>query len=146
MKAVWILILLLTSSRQHVFSMTNLNKLLFIIDDVGSFLSGNGSFLFSLSNPYGCGPFKLPLKEDYLQKANKKQPYMGPVFGENDLHLGAVSFSDLGRAYDMSSLSCQDMPAITSETARQILAGSYYFLPDEVEVFHLSGRFCNQVA
>ena len=92
--------------------------------------------MFSLKNPDGCPAFKLNLKTGFENKANKKRPFLGAVFGLDDLHLGALSFSDLGLAYDISNISCAHIPKnISREHARKLLAGSYYFVPDEIEVF-----------
>lgn len=96
------------------------------------------SFLFSIVNPAGLGPVKLNIRPEKTDKALRQDPQSGPVFGENDLYIGdnadqsAVSFSDLGRAYEVP---------INSLDARKFFAGSYKFIPDDIEVFHYGGKF-----
>ena len=64
----------------------------------------------------------------------------GPIFGMNDLHIGDKanvglrSFSDLGRGFQLSRHSA------SSVEARNFLAGSYYFIPDDIEVFSYEGE------
>jgi hypothetical protein len=105
-------------------------------------MSSQSAFLFSLNNPEGCPPFKLKIKPNFASKAAKSHEYSGPVFGLNDLYIGAYSFSDLGQAYDLSNLTCnQSSINMTQERARRLFAGSYYFFPDEVEVFEYVGMY-----
>lgn len=100
------------------------------------------SFLFSIENPAGLGPVKLALKPDKTGKALRQDPQSGPVFGENDLYIGnnadksPVSFSDLGHAYELPNISF-DAGRLD---ARKFLAGSYRFIPDEIEVFFYTGK------
>lgn len=71
----------------------------------------------------------------------RRDPDAGPIFGENDLYIGnhidgsAVSFSDLGHAYELPDNSFE----VGSLDARTFLAGSYKFIPDNIEVFHYFG-------
>lgn len=101
------------------------------------------SFLFSIVNSAGLGPVKLDLKPDKTDKALRQDPQSGPVFGENDLYIGdnadqsAVSFSDLGHAYELPNNS---LGAGTVD-ARKFLAGSYKFIVDDIEVFYYGGKF-----
>lgn len=101
------------------------------------------SFLFSIVNSAGLGPVKLDLKPEKFGKALRQDPQSGPVFGENDLYIGnnadqsTVSFSDLGHAYELPNNS---FDAGTLD-ARKFLAGSYKFIPDDIEVFYYGGKF-----
>lgn len=101
------------------------------------------SFLFSIVNPAGIGPVKLNVRPEKTDKALRQDPQSGPIFGENDLYIGdnadqsAVSFSDLGRAYELPNNS---FGAGTLD-ARKFLAGSYKFIVDDFEVFRYSGKF-----
>lgn len=94
-------------------------------------------------NPAGLGPVKLDVKQDKFDKAFRNVREAGPVFGEGDLYIGnhidgsAVSFSDLGHAYKLPNESF----VLGSEEARTFFAGSYKFVPDNVEVFYYHGRF-----
>lgn len=105
-------------------------------------MSSEFAFLFSLINPEGCPPFKLKIKPGFTSKAAQSNSHSGPVFGLNDLYLGDVFFSDLGQAYDLSNISCIVSSNGTNiqERARHLLAGSYYFVPDEIEVFEYVGK------
>ena len=101
------------------------------------------SFLFSIVNPTGIGPVKLNIRPEKHDKALRQDPQKGPVFGENDLYIGdnanqsAVSFSDLGRAYELP-----DNPSGAGTLdARKFFAGSYKFIVDDIEVFYYSGKF-----
>lgn len=96
------------------------------------------SFLFSIVNPAGIGPVRLNIRPENTDKALRQDPQLGPVFGENDLYIGdnanetAVSFSDLGRAYELPDNLLD---------ARKFFAGSYKFMVDDIEVFYYSGKF-----
>ncbi|XP_074627543.1 uncharacterized protein LOC141885641 [Acropora palmata] len=102
------------------------------------YLPSRTTFLFSLVNPAGLGPVKLDVKQDKFDKALRNVREAGPVFGEGDLYIGnhidgsAVSFSDLGHAYKLPNESF----VLGSEEARTFFAGSYKFVPDNVEVFY----------
>jgi len=94
-------------------------------------------------NPAGHGPVKLEVKPNKFEKALRHDPNAGPVFGENDLYIGnhadgsAVSFSDLGQTYELPNNSFE----AGSVDARTYLAGSYRFIPDNIEVFYYHGKF-----
>ena len=100
------------------------------------------SFLFSIVNPADIGPVKLNIRPEKTDKALRQDPQSGPVFGENDLYIGdnadqsAVSFSDLGRAYE---LPVNHFGAGTLD-ARKFFAGSYKFIVDDIEVFCYGGK------
>ena len=101
------------------------------------------SFLFSIVNPAGIGPVKLNIRPEKTDKALRQDPQSGPIFGENDLYIGdkadqsAVSFSDLGRAYELPN---NPLGAGTLD-ARKFFAGSYKFVVDDIEVFQYGGKF-----
>ena len=107
------------------------------------YLSSSKAFLFSLVNPAGLDPVKLDVRRDKFDKALRNIKEAGPVFGEGDLYIGnhidgsAVSFSDLGHAYKLPNESF----VVGSEEARTFFAGSYKFVPDNVEVFYYHGKF-----
>lgn len=112
------------------------------LGNTAQYLWNRRSFLFSIVNPAGLEPVKLDIRPGKTDKALWEDPQAGPVFGENDLYIGdnalqsAVSFSDLGHAYELPNSS---FGAGTSD-ARTFLAGSYYFIPDEIEVFRYNGK------
>ena len=101
------------------------------------------SFLFSIVNPAGIGPVKLNIRPEKTDKALRQDPQAGPVFGENDLYIGdgadqsAVSFSDLGRAYELP----HNPLGAAALDARKFFAGSYKFIVDDIEVFYYTGKF-----
>ena len=101
------------------------------------------SFLFSIVNPAGIGPVKLNIRPEKTDKALRQDPKSGPIFGENDLYIGdkadqsAVSFSDLGRAYELPN----NPSGSGTLDARKFFAGSYKFIVDDIEVFQYNGKF-----
>ena len=101
------------------------------------------SFLFSIVNPAGIGPVKLNIRPEKTDKALRQDPQSGPIFGENDLYIGdkadqsAVSFSDLGRAYELPN----NPSGAGTLDARKFFAGSYRFIVDDIEVFQYNGKF-----
>ncbi|XP_048582741.1 uncharacterized protein LOC5513116 isoform X3 [Nematostella vectensis] len=97
------------------------------------------SFLFSLKSPIGCAPFKIYPKS--RAEAARHVPVSGPVFGRDDLHIGSVSLSDLGQVYNLSKVTCPGLSSpMSREEARKLLAGTYYFQPDEIEVFKYKAK------
>jgi len=101
----------------------------------------SAAFLFSLVNKPGWHPLKL----DQTGKYSSQKAYSiyscssyGPIFGGgHDIYVanyaasGSYSVADLGYTYSPP-------PGYShgSSFSRSFLAGSLYFRPDEVEVFH----------
>ena len=103
------------------------------------------SFLFSLKNVDNLEPFKMDVNISRRGVAAWNNRSTGPIFGLNDLYIGdhansgLHSFSDLGHGYQFpGNLSTQYLTS--SSEARNILAGSYYFIPDDIEVFSYEGE------
>lgn len=100
------------------------------------------SFLFTLKNYEGVSPRKIDVKLSQRDVAASSNRSTGPIFGLNDLHIGdnanvgLHSFSDLGHGYQFTTYSA------SSVEARNFLAGSYYFIPDDIEVFNYEGEHC----
>ena len=94
------------------------------------------SFLFSLKNKDNLRPFKAPVFRNH-QKAICSHPSYGPNFGERDLyisnnsHVNQQSFTNFGATY-------QPPPGYDYGTpqTQSLLAGSYHFTPNEVEIFY----------
>ena len=91
------------------------------------------AFIFSLNNKEGLDPFKSTVK--MAQYAIYMNPAYGPTFGAgHDIHIAnnansnTKSYANFGSYYSVPS-GVQDQ--------RTILAGTYNFSPDEVEVFYL---------
>ena len=98
-----------------------------------SFGSTSNAFIFSLRNNEGLRPFKSMLT--YPQFAICNYQSRGPTFGlGHDIHISddanifLGSYANFGVAYSVPS-GVQDRETI--------LAGTYWFTPDEVEVFYL---------
>ena len=96
------------------------------------------SFIFSLVDKEGLAPFKSMVKLSQSSFAIYCVPYNGPAFGchwgceiliTNNANQNAHSYTNFGRYYSLPN-------GVTDR--RTILAGTYYFSPDEVEVFYLA--------
>lgn len=99
----------------------------------GGFRKADKAFIFSLHDKEGLAPFKSMANTQsnaiYLKSS------LGPTFGEGyDIHIADKakdnihSFTNFGVSYNLPS---------GTKDKLTILAGSYYFTPDEVEVFYL---------
>lgn len=105
----------------------------------GGFIASSSAFLFSLQNPERAQAIKLQINNTL--RAAQSLPLQGPVFGTSDLFIGDKanegprSFSQLGREYQLP----WGMEPSTAE-AVNLLAGSAYFVPDDVEVFVYEGE------
>ena len=105
----------------------------------GGFIASSSAFLFSLQNPERAEPIKLQINNTL--RAAQSLPLQGPVFGTSDLFIGdranegLRSFSQLGREYQLP----WGIEPSTAE-AINLLAGSAYFVPDDVEVFVYEGE------
>jgi hypothetical protein len=94
--------------------------------------SSSRAFLFSIVNPAGLAPMKLPLTGERNGNAVWCHPSWGPVFGGGrDLYIhdnwntGKNSYSRLGSSYTLPP----------GQDKKTFLAGSEYFLVAEIEVF-----------
>ena len=89
------------------------------------------AFIFSISNKEELNPFVIEVRRP--DGAIYKWSGYGPVFGyeisiANNANSNSNSFASLGWAYPA--------PAAV-QNPYTILAGTWYFSPDEVEVFYL---------
>ncbi|XP_068736765.1 uncharacterized protein [Montipora capricornis] len=92
------------------------------------------AFLFSLANKVNVEPIKLTHKPGHYSYSIYTKYDYGPTFGSgHDLHISnnANSNSNSGTNLD------QTYKAPPGQTARTFLAGSYSFVPSEVETFYL---------
>ena len=92
------------------------------------------SFIFSLVNKEGLAPFKSMCSESSY--AIYRGSSYGPTFGRgHDIHIAdnanqnTNSYTNFGRYYSLPN-------GVTDRYT--ILAGTYNFSPDEVEVFYLA--------
>ena len=110
----------------------------FFSDSGGSYTYSAHSFIFSFKNKDNLDPFKVLVKTlDHGIYGNNGH---GPTFGGgHDIHISnnangnRNSYSNLGHSYVQP-------PGYTygSSKIRDLLAGSYKFQPNEVEVFYQS--------
>ena len=101
-------------------------------------MSSVNAFLFSLKNKDNLKPFKAAVYQN-SQYALYHLSHYGPVFGggadlliSNNANLNTASYTNFSRIY-------QAPPGYTysAPNTRALLAGTYYFIPSEVEVFYL---------
>jgi hypothetical protein len=96
------------------------------------------SFLLSLRNKDNLAPFIANIKQGQEQNAVLCYSSYGPTFGAgHDLYIcdnpqvNQQSYSNFGSTYPPpSGYVC------SSEQANNLLAGQYYFLATEIEVFN----------
>ena len=98
------------------------------------YTSAPGSFMFSLRNNDDLPPFKAPLKDENSGNAIYRNNSVGPKFG-HDLyiadHAGSnqVSYTNFGDTYQ---------PPSGPTNTESLLAGTYSFIPSEIEVLYLN--------
>jgi hypothetical protein len=100
------------------------------------YTSAPGSFMFSLRNNDDLPPFKAPLKDENSGNAIYRENWFGPIFGGGyDLHIAdhagsnEVSYTNFGDTYQ---------PPSGPTNTESLLAGSYSFIPSEIEVLYLN--------
>ena len=106
------------------------------LESSGGYTATSSAFIFSLRNKEGLGPFKsMVTNHALITHAIFRGSRYGPVFGGgNDIFIDANansnrnSITNFGHSYSVPS-GVQDK--------KTILAGTYSFTPDEVEVFYL---------
>ena len=104
-------------------------------DASGGWGYSSSSFIFSLINKEGLAPFKSMVKSP--KHAIFRNGGYGPTFGgghdiyiSNNANSNTKSNTYFGSGYYSVPSGLQNKQAI--------LSGSYYFTPDEVEVFYLT--------
>ncbi|KXJ15217.1 Sushi, von Willebrand factor type A, EGF and pentraxin domain-containing protein 1 [Exaiptasia diaphana] len=105
----------------------------------GSYSRSVNSFLFSFVNKDNLKPFKMKVFQS--QNAIYGGSSYGPIFGNShDIYISnnagsnTNSYTNLGNCYVLIKGYTYG-----STKARNLLAGSYYFQPDEIEVFRQDG-------
>ncbi|XP_046841758.1 uncharacterized protein LOC124435855 [Xenia sp. Carnegie-2017] len=103
----------------------------------GSYRTSSSNYIFSLRNKDNLSPFR----SDVYQNSNNAiytDPDYGPTFGGgHDIHIASNankntnSYTNFGHTYRPPSGY-----SYTSSNTRALLAGSYTFTPDEVEVYY----------
>lgn len=124
---------------------TRINVHLFLFDQLASsyqYLSSSSALIFSLVNKPGWRPviFRPPGKYNSYQHATYSGLSYGPTFGTgHDIYIASDassstnSYTNLGHGY-----SSPTGHSYGTSFTQSFLAGSYYFQPDEVEVFYES--------
>ena len=94
------------------------------------------AFIFSLDNKEGLDPFKSMAKIA-PQYAISMNPAYGPTFGGgHDIHIADNANSNTNSYANFGAYSYYSVPSGVQDKTT-ILAGTYHFSPDEVEVFYL---------
>ena len=105
---------------------------LFILLGSGTYKHCTESFLFSLVNPTGAGPTKLPLRGTSNQNGIYCNSGYGPAFGGgHDLCIANVANTN-SNSYSNLNTTYESPPHVTPTT---FLAGNKNFVVNEVEVF-----------
>ncbi|XP_078345359.1 neuropilin-1a-like [Oculina patagonica] len=100
------------------------------------FKRSSSSFLFTLRNMDNTAGVKLGVQN--AARAIYNDPSYGPYFGNGDLVIGDMAAKNLNSSSHLgTSYSLPNDVIAGSVEAFNHLAGSEYFLPDEVEVFHI---------
>lgn len=120
----------------HKLLPTKTYNIIFLYQTGYYYQAAPNTFMFSLRNKANLPPFRSEL----LNKsgfATRQYPTYGPTFGRgDDLYINANrngnSYTNFGRTF-------QTPPGYHADQlkTRQLLAGSYYFTPTEVEVYYL---------
>jgi len=103
------------------------------LESSGGYSVTSNAFIFSLRNKEGLGPFKSMVRKPTY--AIYRSSGYGPTFGYgHDIYIAdnansnTNSYTNFGNSYSVPS-GVQDSTII--------LAGTYNFTPDEMEVFYL---------
>ena len=96
----------------------------------GSYIGTSEAFIFSLNNNEGLAPFVSKVKKEYTGQAIYRGSLNGPRFGADVIIRNSNENSVARLVYHYSV-----PPAV--QNRHTVLAGTLYFLPDEVEVFYL---------
>ena len=103
---------------------------------MNKYVATSKSFIFSLVDKEGLAPFKSMVKHARSSNAIYCGSSHGPIFGSgfdifitNNANQNTNSYTYFGHTYSLPN-------GVTDR--RTILAGTYNFSPDEVEVFYLA--------
>ena len=98
----------------------------------GSYNTDDKAFIFSLVNKEGLEPFKSMVKNPSY--AIYRSSSYGPRFGSSDI---SISSGAKGNTNSYTSFGNHYFIPSGVKYSNSILAGTYSFSPDEVEVFQL---------
>ena len=116
------------------FSLHCFYCLIFYSGSSGGWGYSSNSFIFSLINKEGLAPFKSTVK--CPKYAIYRDRSYGPTFGGHEIHISNNANSNTV-SYTNFRNRCYPVPSGV-QNMQTILAGSYNFTPDEVEVFYLT--------
>ena len=102
---------------------------------VNNFAATSKSFIFSLVDKEGLAPFKSMVKHARSSNAIYCGPSYGPMFGSGDILIADYA-SQNTHSYTYFGLYYSLPNGVTDRLT--ILAGTFTFSPDEVEVFYLA--------
>ena len=99
----------------------------------GNWRATSEAFIFSLNNNEGLAPFVNQVKKEFTDRAIYRNSQFGPYFGidviiRDNADSNSLSEAALGYHYSVP-------PAV--QQRHTVLAGTWRFSPDEVEVFYL---------
>ena len=104
-------------------------------DSSNTYGYSTNTFIFSLINKEGLAPFKSMVKS--LKHAIYRNRGYGPTFGGgHDISISNNANSNTGSYTNFYNTNYQISSRVQNRLT--ILAGSYEFTPDEVEVFYLT--------
>lgn len=103
------------------------------------FKKSSTSFLFTLANIDGTAGVKLDVQD--TSKAIYNDVSYGPCFGDGDLVISDMAATNVNSSSRLgTSYSLPNSIADGSVDAVNFLAGSEYFTPDDLEVFHIGRK------
>ena len=113
----------------------------FVFPGVNGDIRSKKAFIFSLKNLRGIPPFKMDLKSNKLDNAAKQDGAFGPIFGEYDIKIDSLptAFAKSSTSLDNSYQFPSNL-LLTSDERDTLLAGSKYFLVDDLEAFYYGGE------
>ena len=125
---------IITTTILYINMIKYVETIFYVITGYGN-TQAPGSFVFSLRNKENLPPFKAPLKDQNDGNAIFPYPDYGPTFGRGrDLHISNNAASNTKSGTSFGSYY-QPPPGV--KTPYTVMAGTRYFSPTEVEVFHL---------
>lgn len=115
----------------HIFRLT----FPFPLESTGAYGYTPKAFIFSLHNKEGLTPFKSMVKKPH--EAIYRGASYGPTFGPGwDIYIANNANSNINSHTDFGDQDAYTIPSAVKDRYT-VLAGTHYFSPDEVEVFHL---------
>ena len=121
---VFIIIIIFILFILHTFGFSESN---------GGWTATSEAFIFSLNNNEGLELFVSKVNKEYSRFAIMRWSYYGPRFGSNVFIRDNANSNSNSRAGLDTPYSVP--PAV--QDSNTVLAGTWYFSPDEVEVFYL---------